>query len=254
MHRIKALTGDPLAVTPGCCNRQTRANAADPHPEAALRAAPDEVKRGDKPDQAEHQTGLVAQPQAGQQVARRAAVHHPPAADLVAQRGQGARQRRLRRDGKDQPGEQGAQIAVGRQDQQTAGAAACQHHARTKDQSTHQSARQAALAGNLARRARVQQACQRQQLHPDHCRRKGEQPDTEFFAKAAMPELYDRRTQAKPRTLRQKPKTQTNDGATDGQHAAVTVKFNPLRHAHGYLRSISVSTDMNVSGVNGAKA
>ena len=128
-------------------------------------------------------------------------VHHSEIAS--AQRRQRAGQRRLRGDGEDQARQQRAQVALRRQHQQPAGAAARQDHARCRTARRRWPRRTGCRAPRSGvRRWRRTSPASASACVGQHRGGEGEQPHRELAAREVARELDHRRAQAEARALR----------------------------------------------------
>ena len=134
MHRLKRLRGDRLSQDPAQRNAQAHNDGSKSQAPATLVRLEEKENPGAQSQQRQHQPTRRAHARDLQQITTGSTIDGPPTGQGLAGRGQPTANARLHRDGKHQASQQGAQIPIARQNQQTAGAAARQNHASTKQQ------------------------------------------------------------------------------------------------------------------------
>ena len=179
---------------------------------------PRKGKRACQGTKSHNSRSTIAQPQIGQKATPRPTLHRPKRRDPFAQRCQDPGKGRLRHQRHDQPRDQRAQVARGRQDQKPRGTAARQDHADAEHQPTDQRARNRPLRRQLPRARHIEQAQGQPCLRQRHGGEEGDQPNGEFRAELAARHLGRGRAQAETRALRGKAEHQPRHHTGSGQH------------------------------------
>ena len=236
MNGFKRLRGNRLRQAPAQRNAQAHKDGPQRQAPAALVRLEEKVKPGAQSQQRQHQPTRGAHARDLQQITPGPAIDAPPSGRGLAGWGQPTGNAGLHRDSKHQASQQGAQIAIARQDQQAAGAAARQNHARPKQQTPQHRARHAASGANVAGVRRLEPAHPHQRLHAHQRCAKSQPPHAETVARLTFAALHHGRTGTKPGALGRQAKEEAHQRTRHGQYIRVSPSFEQACEIHGFLQ------------------